>query len=150
MKDINKRLVEVEYILQQLDYKYKNKIPKEIWDYIDINKEKDFTFTFDKNKSLTELDLNIDTISILTYINMHYLLSENQKKELEILLSKDRAICEENKSIQYNPDDIFKNKKNNQIVIEETKTEETAMVEYKEKNFLQKIFDKINHLFKKN
>ena len=29
-------------------------------------------------------------------------------------------------------------------------TKETAIIEYKEKNFLQKIFDKIKHLFKKN
>ena len=50
---------------------------------------------------------------------------------------------------KYNPDDIFKNKKNNQIKIEETQTKETAIVEYKEKNFLQKIFDKIKHLFRK-
>ena len=32
---------------------------------------------------------------------------------------------------------------------EEVKTKQIFMVEYKEKNFLQKIFDKIKHIFKK-
>ena len=39
MEDLNKRLVEVEYILKKLDDKYLNKIPQEIWDYIEENKD---------------------------------------------------------------------------------------------------------------
>ena len=34
MKDLNKRLVEVETILKKLDENYINKIPTEIWDFI--------------------------------------------------------------------------------------------------------------------
>ena len=34
MIDVNKRLVEVETILEKLDTTYKNKIPKELWDFI--------------------------------------------------------------------------------------------------------------------
>ena len=34
MEDLNKRLVEVEYILRKLDDEYIKKIPQEIWDYL--------------------------------------------------------------------------------------------------------------------
>ena len=52
---------------------------------------------------------------------------------------------------KYNPDNLFKKQKNYvQNLENNTITEETKIVEYKEKNFLQKIFDKIKHLFKKN
>ena len=39
MKDLNKRLVEVETILKKLDENYINKIPTEIWDFIEKNKD---------------------------------------------------------------------------------------------------------------
>ena len=35
MEDLNKRLVEVEYILRELDNEYLKKIPKELWEYIE-------------------------------------------------------------------------------------------------------------------
>ena len=39
MKDLNKRLVEVEYILKKMDNEYIRKIPQKIWDYIEENKD---------------------------------------------------------------------------------------------------------------
>ena len=52
---------------------------------------------------------------------------------------------------KYNPDNLFKNSKVKTQNFENTTiTEETAIVEYKEKNFIQKIFDKIRNLFKKS
>lgn len=54
MEDLNKRLVEVEYILKKLDDEYLNKIPQEIWDYIEENKDKRYIFNYDENKTLVE------------------------------------------------------------------------------------------------
>lgn len=90
MNDISKRLVEVECILNRLENAYKEKIPKELWDYISENKDKNYLFKMDKNVILTELDLNIDTIAMLTYINMKYLLPKEQKEKLENLLNMDK------------------------------------------------------------
>ena len=70
MIDLNKRLVEVETILGTLDNTYKNKIPKEIWKYIKQHKDNDYIFYYDKEKLLMNQTLNIDTVAILTYINM--------------------------------------------------------------------------------
>ena len=57
---------------------------------------------------------------------------------------------EELKREKYNPDNIFKNKKNYSENIEDNISTETAIVEYKEKNFIQKLFDKIKNLFRRN
>ena len=47
MEDLDKRLVEVEYILKKLDNQYINKIPREVWDYIAENKDKNYVFKYD-------------------------------------------------------------------------------------------------------
>jgi len=61
-------------------------------------------------------------------------LNANEKKYQEELRER------------YNPDNIFKNKKEENIIKEETH----ALVEYKEKTIIQRIFDKIKNMFKRN
>ena len=73
---------------------------------------------------------------------MEYLLSEEQKKEMKEILRKDEAIAEQEKAKLYNPDDLFKNKK-------ETKEQEVAMVEVKEHKWYKKVFDFFRKIFKK-
>lgn len=142
MEDLNKRLVEVEYILKKLDDEYIKKIPQEIWDYIEENKDKNYVFNYDDNKTLIEQKLNIDTISILTYINMEYLLGEEQKKEMIEFLRKDEAIAEQEKAKLYNPDDLFKNKKQSQ-------EQETSLVEVKIEKWYEKMFSFFKNIFKR-
>mgnify|MGYP004597410313 FL=1 len=142
MKDLNKRLVEVEYILRKLDDEYIKKIPQEIWDYIEENKDKNYVFNYDDNRTLVEQKLNIDTISILTYINMEYLLGEEQKKEMIEFLRKDETIAEQEKAKLYNPDDLFKNKQQN-------KQQETSLVEVKIGKWYEKMFSFLKNIFKR-
>lgn len=142
MEDLNKRLVEVEYILKKLDNEHIKKIPQEIWDYIEENKDKNYVFNYDDNKTLIEQKLNIDTISILTYINMEYLLGEEQKKEMIEFLRKDETIAEQEKAKLYNPDDLFKNKQQN-------KQQETSLVEVKIEKWYEKMFSFLKNIFKR-
>lgn len=136
MKELNKRLVEVETILKKLDENYINKIPTEIWDFIEKNKDDQYTFFYDDNIELLNQNLNIDTIAILSYINMQYLLDEKSKKEVEEILIKDGAFLEQQKMKKYNPKNIFKNKEN----IENKGERDVSMIEVKEKyKWYQKI-----------
>lgn len=142
MKDLNKRLVEVETILKKLDENYINKIPTEIWDFIEKNKDDQYIFFYDDNIELSNQNLNIDTIAILSYINMEYLLDEKSKKEVEEILIKDGAFLEQQKMKKYNPENIFKNKEN----IENKGDRDVSMIEVKEK---YKWYQKINSFFRK-
>ena len=140
MVDVNKRLVEVETILEKLDTTYKNKIPKELWEFIRQNKDTDYSFYYDENNSLINQKLNTDTVALLTYINMEYLLNENQKKDIKQILTNDEAISEQKKKELYDPDDLFKTKAKKSGKIEDS----VAMVEYK-----KSIFIKIKNWFKR-
>lgn len=151
MEEMNKRLCEVEYILNKLEKPYKNKIPEEIWDFINDNKDKNYIYNYDDNKKIIDNNIHIDTIAILTYINIKYLLNDEQEKIINKELQNDNLIFENKIRKKYNPDNIFKNvetKKNN--IESSTITKETSIIEYKEKTFIQKIFDKIRKVFRKN
>lgn len=142
MEEINKRLVEVDYILKKLDNKYINKIPQEVWDYITENKDKNYVFKYDDDKTLAEQNLSIDTISILTYINMEYLLEEKERRELIELLKKDDMVAEQQKKEKYNPEDLFKNKK------EEPK-EPISLIEVKVEKWYEKLFSFFRKILRK-
>ena len=111
MEEISKRLVEVESILKRLETEYLEKIPSEIWDFIRNNKSLDYTYEYDETKELEEQNLHIDTIAILTYINMEYLLDNSQKNEKQKILKNDEAVAEYEKRKLYNSDNMFKDTK---------------------------------------
>lgn len=151
MEEMNKRLCEVEYILKKLEKSYQGKIPKEIWQFINENKDKTYIYNCDDNKKLIDNNIHIDTIAILTYINIQYLLNEEQKKLINNKLLNDNSIFENKMREKYNPDNLFKKQKNEVLnYANSNTTKETAIIAYKEKSFLQKLFDKIKNLFRKN
>ena len=83
MVDLNKRLVEVDEILNYLSDEEYAKIPKDIINAIKENKDKYYVWKYDESKELNDQDLNRDTIVILSYLNMEYLLSQEQKELME-------------------------------------------------------------------
>ena len=100
---------------------------------------------------LIDNNIHIDTIAILTYINIQYLLNEEQKKLINNKLLNDNSIFENKMREKYNPDNLFKKQKNEVLnYANSNTTKETAIIAYKEKSFLQKLFDKIKNLFRKN
>lgn len=145
MVEENKRLVEVECILRKLDADYINKIPKEIWDYIEKNKDKEYLFNYDENKNLNEQNLSIDTISILTYINIKYLLDEQHKKEMLKILREDMAFAEQEKAKLYTTNELFKAKQNNK----QQGKQETMLIEIKEEKWYKKVFTCIKEWLRK-
>lgn len=145
MVEENKRLVEVECILRKLDADYINKIPKEIWDYIEKNKDKEYLFNYDENKNLNEQNLSIDTISILTYINIKYLLDEQHKKEMLKILREDMAFAEQEKAKLYTTNEFFKDKQNNK----QQGKQETMLIEIKEEKWYKKVFTCIKEWLRK-
>ncbi len=139
MEELGQRLVEIECVLNKMDQQNMKKIPKEFWEFMSNNKDTNYNFQYDDSKSITENNLHIDTIALLTYINMNFLLDGKSKEEMLSLLKEDERISEEQKRKQYNPDNIFKNKMDKHI---EQTSENIKMIEYKESIF-HKIIAKI-------
>lgn len=143
-----KAFAEVEQIIMLMPKGLQDKIPEKFKNLLSTWKDPNYIVNIEE--PFEECNIMEETKIVLAVIYRDFLCSKEEKREIQLKDSEKLKEYEEELRQKYNPDDIFKNKKNNQIVIEETKPEETAMVEYKEKNFLQKIFDKIKHLFKKN
>lgn len=78
MKDYAKSLVEVEQILKHLPQPYLAKIPKDILNYIKENKDRNYKWEYDVKKKLKNQDVKRDTIAILSYLNIKYLLNNEQ------------------------------------------------------------------------
>lgn len=143
MKEINKRLVEVDEVLGYLNTKELEKIPKEIRQMIKSNKDKNYIWKYDKSKKLKEQNLSRDTFAFLSYLNLEYLLNEEQKKIVKQMHMENERKEEIRKREIYKTEDLF-NK--NEIKIKK-QTDEVEMVKYKE-NILKGIINKIKNILK--
>ena len=144
MVDVSKRLVEVDEVLKYLNVDELKKIPEEIRQMIKANKDKDYIWKYDENKKLKNQNLSRDTFAFLSYLNMEYLLNEEQKKLMNQIHMENERKEEEIKSEKYKTDDLFK-KNTNKI---ETKSyqNDLEIVEYKETIF-RRVINKIKKFF---
>ena len=80
MIDYNKRLVEVDEILNYLAQDDLMKIPEKVRNAIKENKDKEYFWKYDESKALKDQEVSRDTIAFLSYLNMEYLLNEEMLK----------------------------------------------------------------------
>jgi len=148
MKNYNQRLVEVNEVLKNLSKSDYDKLPLDIIQYIQENMDKDYLWTYDKSKSLQEQNLSRDTIIILSFLNMEYLLNEKQKAYIKKIFETNDKIHQEKLKEKYNSDNLFKKKNGNIEPVEKNITNDVALVEYNESIF-KKIWNKVFSIFKK-
>lgn len=80
MVDYRKRFVEVSEILEHLSKEDYKKIPKDIINIINTEKDKNYVWKYNNLKRLKDQEIHSDTIAILAYINLNYLLNSKQKE----------------------------------------------------------------------
>ena len=148
MIDYEKRLVEVDEVLSYLSEEDLNKIPEDIRSLIKEKKDKNYTWKFDETKQLKDQNLSRDTIIILSYLNMEYLLNEEQRKLMEQIHELNEKKQEEERRKKYNSDELFNKKENSNELIEESQEqiENKSVTKYKESVFT-KIINKIKMFF---
>jgi len=151
MINLKDRLSELDVLLNYIDAEDWLKIPDDIIFYIKENKNKEYNWEYDETKSLENQNLSKDTFSLLTFIMYKYIASEEEKKEINLLINE---ITEElNK--KYDLDNIFKktseeNKKISSLE-EITVSNETSLIKIDENNksFFSIILSFIKKFFKK-
>lgn len=144
MIDYNKRLAEVSVILNHLSKSDYDKIPKEVIDNIERNKDTEYFWNYDETKDLKEQNVSKDTIALLSYLNMKYLLNEEQRSFLQRVFNENQEKIEIVKKEKYDPDNIFKNK----FVYKEEKDTSNIIV-VKEERWYKKIIKLIKNLFRR-
>lgn len=139
---------EVEQILNLMPTNLLDKIPLRFKQL--ISREKSKTYYPKVSEPIEECTLKEETIVILAVIYRDFLCPRQEREKLVKRDSNKLLEFEKELKEKYNPDDIFKNRKNSQTVFQNNNLEENAIIEYKEKNFIQRLFEKIKHLFKRN
>lgn len=135
---------EIYEILKIFPSELVNKVPKDKIDFFYKNMDNNYEYniskeTFDGQNMLEE------TAAILTILFRDYWATPMQKEKILAYENLARKKLEEEKRIQYNPDNLFKKQEEPKYF--EEQVEETAMVEYKE-NIFKKIINKILKIFK--
>lgn len=131
---------EVYTVLTKLPKLYIDKIPKKVKEEIFNKAETDYSYEID--------ELQPESKAFILEIIKNYFgdIDVNKKINEYINFCEEKKIKPNNNTI-YNPNELFKNRKKSIQSEEEMHVEQTALVEYKEKNILQKLFDKIKSLF---
>lgn len=160
--EFSKCLVEVDEVLKYLNPEELIKIPDNIRKAISDNKDKNYEWKYDLSKKLEEQNLNRKSIAILSYLNMEYLLNDEQRKLMEQIHKVNEQKQEEEKRKQYNPENIFTNRNNQEMPKENKimpKTKDSAiyndnenqknMIIIKKDRWYNKIILYIKSLFSK-
>ena len=138
---------EIDEFLSLLTEEQINKIPLKLREFFKEEKDKKIQR---RHRWLPIKDQNLksETLAIIAMLNLQYWCEDEQEKErLKKVYAQNEKTYQEDLQIKFNPDNIFKNRQNISSDFNNTDTKTTAMIEFKEKNFLQKILDKIKKLF---
>lgn len=134
---------EVIEILKYVPQESVNKIPQTMIDTFKAKMDVNYDFKVDINKSFEEQQLLDETNAILANIFRDYWATPYQKERIEAKEKYDRQKAEEEKRVQYNPDDIFKKKQPKNV----ENYNENLPIEMKKNNFYQKVINFFKRFF---
>ena len=146
MNDYSIAMQESYQIIKKMGNKYFMLIPEDIRNRIENIRDKNYIFKYDENKTLEEQNVQKETLDILSYLNITYWCSKEEKEELLKIYRENSIKEEEKKRLKYNPDNIFKEKEK----IKENITEKALIDISKKENLWQKLINKIKKIFRKN
>ena len=137
---------EVYTILQDLNEEEYNKIPPEIIETLELNRNKEYEYELDEDLELKEQQMLPETKAILFNIFRDYLSTPEQKQKIIRMQAEERQKKEQEKEELYSKDIAFNNKESK----EETKQiNKTALVKYKNKAWYKKVIYFIENIFSK-
>ena len=143
---------EVYTILQDLDEEEYNKIPPEVIETLDTNRNKEYEYFLDDELELKDQPMLPETKAILFNLFRDYLATPEQRTKIIKMQNEARQKNKQKKQQMYNTD-VFANKsinKTTKLNENEVKTNnnEKQIIIYKE-NIFRRILNKIKSLFMK-
>lgn len=147
INNYSKAYKEVLEIIKYLPKEEYERIPKEKIEFFEQNCDKEYNFIFDISKTLEEQEFLRETNAIIVTLFRDYFATDTQKEKLERILIANEQKYQEELRKKYNPEDIFK--KQEKVYQKPIENENMQMIEVKEENLLQKVFNKIINWIKK-
>ena len=137
---------EVVEILKYVPDEDVKKIPKEKLEFYKSNMDNEYNYKLDMTKEFEEQKMSDTTKAILANIFRDYWANPYQKERIIAKEKFDLEKLEEEKREKYNPDNIFKDRKEEQ----QRDVENTNLpVEIKKESFFKKLIGFITRLFDK-
>ena len=143
MSNRNNAYTEVYTILQHFNEEEYNKIPPEVINAIEENKNEEYEYELDDELELKDQPMLPETKAILFNLFRDYLATPEQKAKIIRMQSEARQKNELKKQQMYNTD-VFASRKNKNFSKPDNET--MQVVEYKE-SFFKKILNKIKSFF---
>lgn len=139
---------EIDEFLSLLTKEQINKIPLKLRDFFKEEKDKEYKKQIYSEIPIKDQNLKRETLAIIAMLNLQYWCEDEKEKErLRKIHAQNEKIYQETLQIEFNPDNIFKNRQDISRDFNNTDTGSTAIIEFKEKSFLKKILDKIKKIF---
>ena len=127
-----------------------NKIPSKFIKFLNDNSSKNYECDFDYTKPLKEINISEEARGIIAMICLNYwCITDEQKEKFKSHLTKNELKFQKEMRRKYNPDNLFKNKVEKNVV-DTVKIEHKELIEYKEQKWNHKILDKLLNIFRKN
>lgn len=137
---------EVYEILNCLDEEEYSKIPEELLEVFEENRNLDYEYEVNEEQDLLKQPMLKETKAILLNIFRDYLATPEQKQKIKQWLQADRSYIERQKQEKYNSN-VFKNKtRDKKIDNEESNT--LLPVKIKKRSIFQKIINGLKRIFK--
>lgn len=146
-----KAYVEVLEIIKYIPKNDYYKIPKEILQNMQNEKDINYTYTISCFDNFQNQEMLKETEAILAVLYRDYWATPEQKVKILNKEKKDMQIIEIEKTKKYNPDNIFHNRQNivkeSNIILDNHK-QNIEMIDYNQQKWYKKIFTKILRIFK--
>ena len=126
-----------------------DKISSRFMDYLVANASKTYKPELDHTKKIKDMKLKRKTKAILAIIYKKFWCNSEKQMEFNEILKENEIKHQKELREKYNPDEIFKNKKEKIEEKENAQVEETSMIVPKEEKWYKKIFNLIKGLFKR-
>ena len=153
-EDYAKAYTELLEILKYFSKESLEKLPKENIEMYNLEKDKSYNFTYNKELELDEQNISKLTIILIANLYIQYLASDEERNIIKERDKKELELLEEQKRQMYNQNKIFENRKreNSKYNIEDiSKTKQNENISLpivKKQNIFTKIIEKINLKFK--
>ena len=149
-KEYKAAAAETLSILENMNTIDVKKIPQNFLDFLVELSSKEDRPKLNYSKPIDELNLKEKTREILGYIYIKWWSTKEEQELCEKIINNKRKNNHVSTNVKYELDDIFKTKKNNDLVNNIENIENKEIVEYKEENFIKKLINNISSFFKWN
>lgn len=144
INNYKKALVEVDAVLSCLDYNEYKKIPANIINAIENNKDEEYTYDYDEELEYEDWSLMPETKAILYNIFKKYLATEEQRKYLQQKERLENYKIESEKIKKYNSENLFKKEKE----VKKVEQEENNELIVKRDSSFKRILEKLKSIFR--